>query len=108
MVFVEAPETIEELRTVTASIDAPLFANMIEGGRTPFLSAPELEEIGFKIVVYPLSGLFTTTKVIQEMAARLKGTGTTLGTEMVSFDEFYELIGVPRFRELESRFAVEA
>ena len=112
VVFIEAPETMEELRTVTASIDAPLFANMIEGGRTPFLSAPELEEIGFKIVVYPLSGLFTATKVIQEMplhiqAARLKGTGTTLGTDMVSFDEFYELIGVPRFRELEDRFAVK-
>ena len=108
VVFIEAPETMEELRTVTASFDVPLFANMIEGGRTPFLSAPELEEIGFKIVVYPLSGLFATTKVVQEMAARLKETGTTLGTDMVSFDEFYELIGVPRFRELETRFAVEA
>ena len=108
VVFIEAPETMEELRTVTASFDVPLFANMIEGGRTPFLPAPELEEIGFKIVVYPLSGLFATTKVVQQMAARLKNTGTTDGTDMVSFDEFYELIGVPRFRELETRFAVEA
>ncbi len=106
VIFIEAPETIEELRTVTSSIDAPLFANMIEGGRTPFLSAPELEEIGFKIAVYPLSGLFAAAKVIRRTADRLKGTGTTLGTDMLSFDEFYEVIGVPRFRELEAEFAV--
>jgi len=40
----------------------PLFANMIEGGKTPFLSAAELEQLGFKMVVYPLSGLFAATK----------------------------------------------
>ena len=107
VIFVEAPQTIEELKTVTSSIDAPTFANMIEGGMTPFLSAPELEELGFKMVVYPLSGLFTATKTIREMASRLKVAGTTEGTEMVSFDEFYEIIGVPRFRELEAEFAVK-
>ena len=108
VIFVEAPQTTKELETLTASIDAPLFANMIEGGKTPFLSAPELDEIGFKMVVYPLSGLFAATKAIQEMARRLDNTGTTIGTEMVSFDEFYEIIGVPRFRELEAEFAVRA
>ena len=41
------------------------------------------------------------------MARRLDSTGTTIGTEMVSFDEFYEIIGVPRFRELEAEFAVQ-
>ncbi|MEQ8753640.1 MAG: hypothetical protein RID09_08990 [Coleofasciculus sp. G1-WW12-02] len=40
----------------------PLFANMIEGGKTPVLSGQQLQELGLKIVVYPLSGLFAATK----------------------------------------------
>ena len=107
IVFVEAPQSAEELRTVASSIEAPTFANMIEGGRTPFLSSKELEAIGFKMVVYPLSGLFATTKVVGELASYLRSGGTTKGFDtMVSFHDFENVIGVGSFRELESRFAV--
>ena len=108
VVFVEAPRSLDELRTIAASFDVPLFANMIEGGKTPFLSAEELEQLGFKMVVYPLSGLFAATRAIQEMAAHLKKTGSTLGYDrMVSFAEFEDVIGVGRFRDIEARFAVK-
>jgi methylisocitrate lyase len=107
VVFVEAPRSVDELKTIAASFDVPLFANMIEGGKTPFLSAEELEQLGFKMVVYPLSGLFDATKAIQEMAAYLRSTGSTSGFgRMVSFAEFEEVIGVDRFRDIEARFAV--
>ncbi len=107
VVFVEAPQSVDELAKIAASFDAPLFANMIEGGKTPFLSADALERIGFKMVVYPLSGLFAATRAVQEMAAHLRSTGSTAGYgRMVSFAEFEEVIGVDRFRDIEARFAV--
>ena len=62
VVFVDAPRSVDELKTIAASFDVPLFVNMIEGGKTPFLSAEELEQISFKMVVYPLSGLFAATQ----------------------------------------------
>ena len=108
VIFIEAPQSVEELHKIAADLEVPLFANMIEGGRTPFLSAHELEAIGFKMVVYPLSGLFAATKAVQETARHLKSTGTTSGYDrMVSFHEFEDVIGVQRFRDIEAQFAVE-
>ena len=108
VVFIEAPESIDELRTIASSFDVPLFANMIEGGKTPFLSAQELEQLGFRMVVYPLSSLFAATRAVQEMALRLKAAGTTAGYDrMVSFEQFEEIIGVQGYREIETRFAAK-
>ncbi len=107
VVLVEAPQSVDELKTIAASFDVPLFANMIEGGKTPFLSARELDQLGFKLVVYPLSALFAATKAIQEIAQHLKATGSTSGFDrMVFFHQFEEVIDFPRFREIDERFAV--
>ena len=108
VLFIEAPQSLDQLKTIAASFDIPLFANMIEGGKTPFLSAGELQELGFKMVVYPLSGLFATTRAVQEMARELKQTGTTAGYDrLVSFHEFEEVIGVREYRDIEAQFAVK-
>ena len=108
VIFIEAPQSIGELKTIAASFDLPLFANMIEGGKTPFLSGLELQRLGFKMVIYPLSGLFAATWAVQEMARRLKATGSTAGfDDMVSFQQFEEVIGANQFREIESQFAVK-
>ena len=109
VIFIEAPQSIDELTTIGESFDVPLFANMIEGGKTPFLSAAELERLGFKMVVYPLSGLFAATRAIEEVARHLKETGTTAGYgRMVAFDEFEDVIGLNGCRELEARFATRS
>ena len=80
---------------------------MIEGGKTPFLPAGELEALGFKIVIYALSGLFATVKAIQEVAEHLNATGTTAGYDrLVSFHEFEQVIGLEEYKEIEERFAV--
>ena len=86
IVFVEAPQSLEELQTIARAIpDAPLFANMIEGGVTPVLTATELEELGFKMVVFPLSPLYAAAAAVQEVAKRLKTTGTTAGSTLLPF-----------------------
>lgn len=110
VVFVEAPQSLEELQQVAREIpDAPLFANMIEGGKTPLLSSAELRDLGYKMVVYPLSALFSAAKSVEDTFRALYQEKTTASRQdaLVSFTEFEEIIGVPSWRELESRYAVE-
>jgi methylisocitrate lyase len=109
VVFVEAPRSVEELRAVKDAIpDAPLFANMIEGGKTPLLSSAELQELGYKMVVYPLSALFSAAKAVRETFRALHDDKTTASRQdaLVSLAEFEEIIGVPSWRELERRYGV--
>jgi methylisocitrate lyase len=107
VIFVEAPESLEELKQIPAALDGiPTFANMIEGGRTPLLPADELEGMGFKIVVYPLTGLFAATSAMREAFAYLHSQGTTRGLSTpVDFPEFKKVIGLPRWEELEKKFS---
>ena len=108
VVFIEAPQSIDELKEIAKAFpDAPLFANMIEGGKTPNLSARELEELGFKIAVFPLSGLFAATRAMEACFRHLKNHGTTAGFENTFlFKDFEKLIDVPKYREIEKKFAI--
>ncbi|MFN3655064.1 MAG: oxaloacetate decarboxylase [Candidatus Nitrosotenuis sp.] len=105
-VFVEAPKSIEEMREIGKSINAPLVANMIEGGATPIMSAKELHKMGFKIILYPLSVLYANTYASLQILKELKKTGTTtrLANRVVSFDEFNEIVELSKFRKLENLY----
>ncbi|MBM3141224.1 MAG: isocitrate lyase/PEP mutase family protein [Chloroflexi bacterium] len=109
VVFVEAPQSLDELKAITAAFPdgTPLFANMIEGGKTPVLSSSELQALGFKVVVYPLSALFAAASAIREIYRELFETKTTAGRQsaLVGFREFEEIVAAPRWRETETRFA---
>jgi methylisocitrate lyase len=109
LLFVEAPQSLEEMKIIARSLDKPLLANMVENGKTPLLSAQELQEIGFSAVVFPLSGLYAVTHTLMELYKELKLTGTTRGflDKMVSFPEFNKLIGLTEYRELEKKYAVK-
>ena len=104
--FVEAPRSVEELRRIVREIDAPQVANMIEGGRTPFLNAGELENMGFKIAFYTLGVYYAVAKTVYDFMSCLKSTGTTEGfsDRMFSFDEFNELVGLHEMQELEREY----
>lgn len=107
VIFVEAPQSVEELEEIATSLAGiPLFANAIEGGKTPCLPAQKLQELGFKIVVYPLSGLFAATKAMLTCLTQLRELGTTEGfSELVSFQEFEQIIQVPKYKKLEQQFS---
>lgn len=107
VVFIEAPQSLEDLKAIAAAfVDVPLLVNMIEGGKTPFLSGPELQQLGFKIAVYPLSGLFAATQAMINCYRQLHQHKTTSGlTEMVSFQAFEQIIGVPDYQHLEQKFS---
>jgi methylisocitrate lyase len=105
VVFVEAPQSRSELEAIADEFDTPVFANMIEGGQTPYLTAEELDGIGFDIVVYPLSGLFAATRALQEAFTTLADEGTAETVDAVGFDEFESVIDAETYRERERRYA---
>jgi methylisocitrate lyase len=102
--FVEAPESREELAEIASRLPPPLVANMIERGRTPHLTREELKELGFGLVVCPLAALYAAAKAVTEVLTELKEQETTVALydRMLGFDEFGELVG------LEQRYADEA
>lgn len=107
-IFVEAPKSIQEMKKIGKAIKAPLVANMIEGGATPLISASELNKMGFKIILYPLSVLFANTFATINILKELKKTGTTkkLRSKLVSFDQFNDLVELRKYRKLEKRYGL--
>ncbi len=106
--FVEAPTTLEELTEIGRRAPRPNVANMIEGGRTPVLPRERLAELGFDLILYPLSGLYAAARAIEHMYRDLKQHGTTHPQpgQMMSFPEFNHLIGVEEKHALAERFGV--
>lgn len=106
LLFVEAPESVEEMKIINQALDKPSMANMIEQGKTPLLTAQELQDLGFAAVFYPVSAIYTVARALQRLWAELKATGTTQGFrhEMMSFPEFNAFIGLPEYRALEQRY----
>ncbi len=82
---------------------------MIEGGKTPVLPRDELTQLGFQLILYPLTGLFAAARSIEQMYQKLRADGTTLGEEHreMSFSEFNELIGVEAKYAQARRFGVD-
>jgi 2-methylisocitrate lyase-like PEP mutase family enzyme len=106
VIFVEAPTSEEELRTICDRIDAPQVANMVEGGSTPILPLAELGEMGFSIVLYANSALRSAQHAVTRVFAELRSAGitTNLLTSMATWDERQEAVGKPYFDSLEERY----
>ena len=106
--FVEAPGSLDQLKKIGQKAPKPIVANMIEGGKTPVLSKQELVELGFQLILYPLTGLFAAGKTIQDFYTKLHEDGTTIGMEenLLNFTEFNNLIGVEEKYNLSEKYNV--
>ncbi|MBA2268087.1 MAG: isocitrate lyase/PEP mutase family protein [Nitrosopumilus sp.] len=106
IVFVEAPRSVDDMKKIADQIDAPLVANMIEEGITPNLTSKELLEMGYKIALFPLSGLYSSTFAIFETFKTLKETGTTktLKDKMMKFKEFNKLVNLDKYMTMENKY----
>jgi 2-methylisocitrate lyase-like PEP mutase family enzyme len=95
--------SLDELRLVGSQTKGIKVANMVEGGITPLCSAPQLAEMGFGLVVYPLSALYAATRALQDVYGALARTGSSQEAweSMVSWRAFNEVVG------LEEKFARE-
>ena len=105
-IFVEAPRSLDEMKKIGKSINAPLVANMIEGGATPLSSAETLNKMGFKIILYPLSVLYANTFATMNILKELKKSGNTAKykQKVVNFDQFNDLVELKKFRKMEKKY----
>ncbi|MDE0824063.1 MAG: isocitrate lyase/phosphoenolpyruvate mutase family protein [Dehalococcoidia bacterium] len=105
--FVEALRTPEEVEQVAKNLDIPLLYNFVESGKSPLLSAAELEKFGFKIVIYPASALLSVTHIVEQVMAQLKETGTTahLMDNMVTLEACFEAVGLSSMLAEDAQFA---
>ncbi len=107
VVFVDAPQSIEELAILRDSIkDVPLAASIVEGGKTPMLSSRKFEEMGYNILFFGCTAVFIMAKAWMDALIYLKREGGTEGLldKMCTFREFNELMGMKEFFHLEERF----
>lgn len=109
VIFFEAPQSVEEVKRVAEIIKVPLLANMVENGKTPLFTVKELEEIGYKIAIYPATPLYAATKAIGDVLKVLKEkeTNEPCMVMTVDFPMFNKMIGVPEVRDLEKSFITE-
>jgi len=108
VLFVESPETPEELLRIGEVFrGVPLLANMVEGGRTPRLSATELGALGFKIALYPVTGLLASAAGLRYAYSDLRrcGGGADITVSLLPFSEMTELMGFPQVLDFEKRWS---
>jgi 2-methylisocitrate lyase-like PEP mutase family enzyme len=107
LIFIESPESIEEMRRIGETFDVPLVANMVEGGRTPLLSRAELEELGFKLAIFPTAGFLAMGAALRSVYGEIleKGSTKEWKGELYPFNEFTKLMGFERVWEFERRHA---
>jgi carboxyvinyl-carboxyphosphonate phosphorylmutase len=107
VIFFEAPQTEAEIETVAVELnDVPLLFNWAEGGKTPPIGYARLRELGFRIVIFPISALLAATRGVREVLATIRrdGTPTAVLAELPRFGEFLDFIGLPEIQGLEQRF----
>jgi 2-methylisocitrate lyase-like PEP mutase family enzyme len=106
-VFVEAPESLEELDSIAKALpDVVLVANMVEKGRTPLLTPTELADRGFRLIVSPLSLLLSAARSMNDAASRLSATGTMRDSldQLMAFDDFNATVGLPEHLKAQAEF----
>ena len=107
MLFVEAPKTRAELKRIPPALGGvPLMANMVEGGKTPVLSAAELESMGFALVIFPGGIVRALARMAREYYTSLAAGGTSepFRSRMLDFTGLNELIGTPEMLALGKRY----
>jgi 2,3-dimethylmalate lyase len=107
MLFVEAPQSVDEIETIAATFpDVPLLFNYAEGGKTPAVTHAFLRGLGFSLVIFPLSILLSATTAIRSVLAEImaKGTPVDVLPSLLGFDAFLDFIGMAEIGELEQRF----
>ena len=104
--FVEAPQTVEELRIVGQRVRGPALVNVFEGGKTPMLNARELAAMGFRLGIYPSQTHRAAIRAAQRVLSALKedGDARRVEADLATFQEREDAVGTARWRELEERY----
>jgi 2,3-dimethylmalate lyase len=105
VIFVEAPTSRDEIERIAREVKAPLLSNQVPGGRTPALTASELEKLGYKIVIFPVVGLMAATLAIEKALSELKRTGTDWHDgPVLSPIEIFQRMGIDYWMDSEREY----
>ena len=103
-VFIEAPQSKEEMKEIASRVPGPLVANMLERGVTPLMGPAELKELGYQLIVWPLAPLYSVAKTLADTYGTLRREGSTIKIldKLMPFDDFNEIVG------LNAKYAADA
>ncbi|MDP6342430.1 MAG: isocitrate lyase/PEP mutase family protein [Alphaproteobacteria bacterium] len=106
VIFIESPESVEEMEAICNNFDQPLFANMVEGGRTPMLSATELQDLGFAIAIFPATGFLAAARALNDAYGALLDDGITTAVKdrLYPFEAMNELMGFEEVWEFDKTY----
>lgn len=104
--FLEAPKDEAEMRRYGTEVEGPKMANMVEQGTTPYLTPAELEDIGYKVAIWPAAMLLSGLKAMQETLQMIKSGEQDLSNRL-TFQELQALVGFPEYYDAEKRYAAE-
>ena len=99
VLFVESPESVEEMRVIGERFDLPLVANMVEKGRTPVLAKADLEALGYRMAIFPVAALLATVRAMASVYGHIRATGSSLGSPVPLYD-FNELSLLMGFQDV--------
>ena len=107
ILFIESPETQEEMQQIGKTFpNHPLIANMVEKGRTPVLSKAELEQLGYKIAIFPVTALLASVQAMSQVYEHFKDSGSSINNpvDLYDFGNLSKLMGFEDVWEFEKRF----
>ncbi len=104
--FVESPESKEDIARIAREVKGPVLFNNVEGGKSPFMSRDELQQDGFRFVIYPNAVTRVVCKKVAELLATLKETGSTekMWDQMMDHKAVWEMFGSEEYYALESKY----
>lgn len=110
VIFVEAPRNLEELAAIPPAVSAPCLVNMVEGGKTPLVSATELEAMGYRLAIYANLALRMAARAVEKgfRVLRQEGSSRSLLDEMFSWDERQLTVGLDDWMKLDARIGAAA
>ena len=106
LIFIEAPESVAQMKRINSEVNGPTLANMVPGGKTPILTTKEFQEIGYAVVIYSTANTYIIAKAVKEFFEALHRNGTSAGFDdrMIAFEEFNRLVGLTEIRQTEQKY----
>jgi 2-methylisocitrate lyase-like PEP mutase family enzyme len=105
LLFIESPESVEEMERIGRTFGVPLVANMVEGGRTPILDAATLHELGYRLAIFPALGFLSAGAALEKAFAGLREKGSSVGLDvpLYPFKDFSALMGFDWVAEFDAK-----
>ena len=107
ILFIESPESREEMQMIGKQFDLPVVANMVDTGKTPVLSRDELQAIGYQLAIFPVTAMLASVEAMQQVYAGFKAQGSSvhMANQLYEFNELSKLMGFQEVWDFEKKYA---